>query len=563
MSDLRLKDWENWFEYRILQRGLDLFEEKCVRNVELNGNTYTAVVEGTYDYDVSIEAGTDGIQDMYCTCPYAESGRFCKHEAALLYAVCDGEDSEDNTTKWEKRFYQKSDELSQAILQIPIEKLQSMVQSYALQDDTLYNRIMTDYATESIEKKIARAKNRIDQIRYEYSDRRGFIDWRNAGGFISSMTGVLYDNVDALINREEWMAAFDVTKEVFITIGNVDIDDDGDLTYGAETCCEFWRRIVNGCSDEERQTIYNWFAENKDSEMVIDYLVDYINDFFLNEFHDRKALENKITILDQKIVDYEENERSSWYYREYEELVLNRLLTMEELKYSQDEIDHYIHKHYSISGVRQHLVDHLVQEEKIQEAIEILQESKIMDARYHGLVQMFSEKLIRMYEQLGDRKSMLSEVEFQVLSCPQNNLKYILMWKEMIEPSEWSERVLEKILAADSCRMVHFELLQAEGMYERLLHDVLETESIFWIDQYEKVLKEKFPNEMKKAYIAYVQTEAKRVTQRKYYRQLAGYLKKIRKYPGGTDDAQAVADEWKREYRRRSAMMDELAKAGF
>lgn len=106
MSDLRLKDWENWFEYRILQRGLDLFEEKCVRNVELNGNTYTAVVEGTYDYDVSIEAGTDGIQDMYCTCPYAESGRFCKHEAALLYAVCDGEDSEDNTTKWEKRFYQ-------------------------------------------------------------------------------------------------------------------------------------------------------------------------------------------------------------------------------------------------------------------------------------------------------------------------------------------------------------------------------------------------------------------------------------------------------------------------
>lgn len=563
MSDIRLKDWENWFEYRILQRGEDLFESECVRNIRMGENAYTAVVEGTYDYDVSIEVDSDGIQDMYCTCPYADSGRYCKHEAALLYAITNSEEQDGDSSEWEKSYQQRSDELLQAILQIPTEKLQAMVQSYALRDETLYNRIMTDYAVEPLGKKIARAKNRIDQIRYEYSDRSGFIDWRNASDFITAMTGVLYDNVDALIENEEWMAAFGVTKEVFVTIGNVDIDDDGDLAYGAETCCEFWRKIIDGCPEEQRRTIYDWFDENRDSDIVIDYLLDYINDFFLNEFHDRKSLENKINILDQKIADYEENKKSVWYRSGYEELVLNRLQTMEELDYPQEEIEEYFQKYHSISVVRQHLIGRLIQGEKYQDAIDVLKESKKLDVQYKGLVKWYSEQLIGVYNRLDDRRSQLSELEFQVLYCTQNDLKYVLMWKEMIEPSKWTDTVREKILAAGSCQMIHFALLQSEEMHERLLHDVIETGSIHWIDQYEKILKKRFPNEMKNAYIAYVQAEAQRVTERKYYRQLAGYLKRIRKYPHGKEDAQAVADEWKREYRRRSAMMDELAKAGF
>ena len=33
--------------------------------------------------------------------------------------------------------------------------------------------------------------------------------------------------------------------------------------------------------------------------------------------------------------------------------------------------------------------------------------------------------------------------------------------------------------------------------------------------------------------------------------------------PNGEDIARKIADEWKQKYRRRSAMMDELGRAGF
>ena len=40
-------------------------------------------------------------------------------------------------------------------------------------------------------------------------------------------------------------------------------------------------------------------------------------------------------------------------------------------------------------------------------------------------------------------------------------------------------------------------------------------------------------------------------------------MKKIIKYSGGRKIANQIVEEWKLIYRRRSAMMDELRKAGF
>lgn len=44
---------------------------------------------------------------------------------------------------------------------------------------------------------------------------------------------------------------------------------------------------------------------------------------------------------------------------------------------------------------------------------------------------------------------------------------------------------------------------------------------------------------------------------------LRKYLKKISRCEGGDVVARGIADSWKQNYKRRSAMMDELKKAGF
>ena len=71
--------------------GLNYYEEGYVTSLEQTLTGYTAVVEGTDDYDVEIEIRDDQVYDMTCTCPYAADGNYCKHMAAVLYEIEEGE----------------------------------------------------------------------------------------------------------------------------------------------------------------------------------------------------------------------------------------------------------------------------------------------------------------------------------------------------------------------------------------------------------------------------------------------------------------------------------------
>ena len=68
---------------------------------------------------------------------------------------------------------------------------------------------------------------------------------------------------------------------------------------------------------------------------------------------------------------------------------------------------------------------------------------------------------------------------------------------------------------------------------------------------------------MRDLYISYLHREAETASDRNRYRELIEYLKKISGYPGGKEKAAEIAENWRALYYRRSAMMDELQKAGF
>lgn len=76
------------FSREILIRGQE-YEE--MGNVSINGFTgsqATAIVDGTFPYEVKVEFAKDGhILRHSCTCPYHSKGKLCKHIAAVLYAL--------------------------------------------------------------------------------------------------------------------------------------------------------------------------------------------------------------------------------------------------------------------------------------------------------------------------------------------------------------------------------------------------------------------------------------------------------------------------------------------
>ena len=80
-------EWKHLFRSHILERGWDYYQSGCVRNVKPIGRGFTAIVDGSHEYDVSIILEDGHVIDMFCDCPYAEDGSHCKHMAAVLYRI--------------------------------------------------------------------------------------------------------------------------------------------------------------------------------------------------------------------------------------------------------------------------------------------------------------------------------------------------------------------------------------------------------------------------------------------------------------------------------------------
>ncbi|MCR5370026.1 MAG: hypothetical protein K6E83_04900 [Clostridium sp.] len=80
--------WKHLFEPEILKRGLSCYREGRVFRAAKKGNEYTGVVRGSENYAVKARFHDSGIlSSLGCSCPHARNGHFCKHMAALLFAV--------------------------------------------------------------------------------------------------------------------------------------------------------------------------------------------------------------------------------------------------------------------------------------------------------------------------------------------------------------------------------------------------------------------------------------------------------------------------------------------
>ena len=235
---------------------------------------------------------------------------------------------------------------------------------------------------------------------------------------------------------------------------------------------------------------------------------------------------------------------------------------MERLNFSMEEIREYRRQHWSFSAVRSLEIQEKLEQGNLDEAAQILRESKTLDREYPGLVARYSEQLISIYEMQSDKKAFKEELLYYVLECSQNDLVYIHKLKAVSGEQEWVQ-YREQILQSRKNYNIRYLFMEDEKLYGRMLEYLKSEDCILNMDRYEKLLKEKFPEQVRDIYISYLNREARRVSDRNRYRELMKYLKKIRRYPDGREKAAEIAKNWRTVYYRRRAMMDEMKKAGF
>lgn len=558
-----LKSWECLFKTHILARGWDYYENGAVSSLERTGTGYKATVEGSYDYEVEVEIYDNEIVDMFCDCPYAEDGNYCKHMAAVLYEI--EEKSAQMTSEVRENSTDIKTELEDVIKNIDESEVRNILLELALKDDSLQNQILTKYVDKISPVQMNRLKQEVEMIAWKYSDRSGYVDYYHAMDYVHDLEAFLDENVQNLIDKKLIMQAFELTNEVFHMVGNQDIDDsDGGTTWIVNSCYEYWKQILDQATDEQRDQMFQWF-KGRPQNYVIDYMEDYISDFLMDEFHDTSMLLEKLRMLDELIERAgDKTDCGSLYssYYGFENIILKRLQIMKELNYSENEINEYRTKFRHFSAIRELEIKEYLDKKAYDKAIEVLEESKKLDKEYAGLVSKYSEQLIQIYHKTGQQEDYKKELICQVFSCRQDNLENVKLLKATCDEEEWCT-YREQILNSNSCLGIKFRFLEFEELYDRLLKTIVESGSIYTLDQYEKVLKKKFPDIVRDTYVNYVRKHAESVCDRKAYKGLMTYLKKITKYPDGRGKADQIAKEWKVIYRRRPAMMDELRKAGF
>lgn len=560
-----IKEWKNYFRPHILERGLNYYESGAVTSLEQTEDGYEAVVEGSEDYQVEIEMRGDRIEDMFCDCPYADDGNYCKHMAAVLYTIEEGNMEPSNPTGGQEKLQEEKQELESVVQKIPEAEAKKLLIELAWEDDSLRNRILTTYSKDISGRQMLRLKKEVDELTYKYSDRYGYVDYYHASAYTDALNDFMYEKVQTLINKRCYLQAFELVNHVFYNIGHQDIDDsDGGSSLVADTCYEFWQQILEKCDEKDKRQMFQWFQQHQEDD-IIDYLQEYIEDFLMNEFHDWDLLEQKLEMLDEIIARAgDKTDSGSWYsaHYGYENNILKRLQIMKELGASEQEIENYRKEYRHFSAIRKLEVQDYLEKNNYEDAIMVLQESKELDKDYAGLVSGYSQQLIDIFKKTGKLAEYRKELEYQIFKCAQRDLNYINQLKELCTEAEWAQ-YREKLLVSKNVWSIRYEFMESEGLYERLLKDIINSGYISSLDQYEKVLKKKFPEEVRDAYVNYVKREAERASDRNRYKEIMKYMKKIVKYPNGKNEVQKIAGDWKEIYRRRPAMMDELRKAGF
>ncbi len=568
-------EWYTLFRPHILERGSVYYEDGLVTGFEYSDNEITAQVAGSDIYDVQIELDGEDVLDMYCSCPYAVDGHNCKHMAAVLFqfeeelADQDLEAEEESSDILRQnplgRVQKDKAEVTELVAKIPEDKVRELLAGFVLSDESLRNRLQMQYSFKMDSKLMMKLRTELEQIQYRYSSG-GFVDWYHASDFASELVGFLCEKVVFLIERSCLKQAFELTNEVFHCIGNTDMDDsDGSSSYVADQCYECWKQIIEKSDEDFKTEIGEWFETHK-TGYVIDYIGEYIEEIILDEFATREMLSERIQKLDTYISRQRGNDCGKYYSAYYGlvDPVSKRIECMRKMGCTDEEIREYRQANRHFSVIREIEISEALEKGDYKSAVSILLESKEMDGDNKEQLKKYSEQLIGIYRKTGSEKAYCEELIYHLENFWQRDLSYVNALKKCISDQKYWETVVDGIVAKNINNEFVCSLLREEQRYEQLMEKI-ETSfnKVSLLDDHEKILRKRFPERVIKIYSDYLKHEAERANDRKKYERLMPYLKKIAGCAGGEAAAQEIADSWKREYRRRSAMMDELRKAGF
>ena len=564
-------NWKKLFAIHILERGYDYYCDDAVENMEISDDIIRADVIGSEDYEVEISLSNGEVTDMYCSCPYALDGRNCKHMAAVLYEWSENEAEEKkdeenaiNTDLFQPAYTVKSHKKKLTAVEGLVsganeEDVRSFLAAVLAEDEKLLLRFHNIINKQVTREDINNYIRQVDIIADRYMGRNHFISYYEADGFISELEEIIDEDVRRMIDNGNYLSAFEVMNYIFVLIGDVDMDDsDGGTGMLADRIYQLWLELLVKVSSKEKRKMFDWFTSHLDGS-VIDYLEEYIEQIIMGEFEEKEYEQAKLDFIEDMIARSERKD-SDWS-RDYGvgKWAVRYLEMLQEKKASDEQIEEVCKRYWKNSSVRRYYVDICMKKKEYDHVLQILDECILLDKQYRGLISEYSEKKKEIYLLQGNKSAYIEQLWKLVLEHEAGDLELYRELKKQYTADEWlvnREEICGKLPA-----YAHVEkLYKEEKLYDRLLVYVLNSPGLYALQEYEKVLKKEYPEQILNKYKDEVSKMAVHTSDRKNYTHLVSLLRKMQQIKGGSKLVEQIVAEWKIKYKNRPAMMDELRK---
>ena len=547
-----MQNWKKLFEPHILYRGEDYYEDGRVDDPVHDCGCCTATVHGTENYEVSIFRSGSTIESMTCTCPYAREGRNCKHMAALLYFI----ERDGLLPLKNRRPYQKTP--AQLVCSMSENDVRSFLTELAQNDPGVFTEMTYRYGAFPAEGLRDMLMTEIDAEAKIYMNFYHMDEWEALSRYADSLVSLLLKRLPALQAQGGPRLVLEIA---FFALNEYS-------SYAEDTSCdgnesmlivmnEIGSRLEHAADSEQLETIFSFLEQCHavpDLHWIVREAVDNMLEFFFDD--PRFAARNlAMTDLDlQRTGDDEE----PWVK---EQLLKRKYLLLRMLPDRSTEFEQFTRENAKYLSVQEAEIQALTAEENLDKAISLLLELRNLHEEDSGLLRRYTDQLISLYTKKNDIPHLKKELLYHILTFPQGTLDLVHRLKALVPEDEWIRyrtQYLQKKYEPH-----RLDLMEQEALWEELMEAVSKTEFLQPLQYYAKSLQPRFPEQFIQVYVRILQCKVRTCSTRSAYQSLAQDLKQLSTYPGGLEVARMLAAQWISLYPRRSAMREELKKAGF
>ncbi len=552
---------EEILEGPILERGLSYYENGHVTDfIEISDNEFEITVVGTEEYTVYLKIENDEVVEYFCNCPY-DMGPVCKHIVASLHHLKENDfyfnNQSKNSTKIEKST-SVTQQLNEILQKVSHRELKEFIVAQGKADKQFRNLFLSSFAhfiSESQSKEFYQKQIRL--IVSSATDRHGFIGWHEMKYLEQGLDPIIIIAGNQFENKNYKTAYFICVALMEEMIEAFQFSDDSD-------------GVIGGIIDSSHGMLSEIASEDLPEDFRNEFL-DYCIATFEKKLFEGWEWHIGILYTAYQLIDNEEEADRiikclDNIKEEYEKNIAQSFKLEIIKRYKDKEVaQRFINENITNSSIRNSEIEKAVRNKDFDRAIELSEDGIEYNKKDKpGLVKKWYNWLLRIAQIQNNSTEIIEYARFLLIDNFSPEQDYYQILKQEVAPSKWNgflEEIIEELTPESGWR--YNELVRKiyinEKWWDRLFLYLKQNVSLQNIKNNEQYLAKDYSQELVQLYSERLVKYVDRYVGRNHYQTACSYLRRMQKL-GGVEEVNRLIAIFRKNYPRRSALMDELNK---